>query len=81
MRHLDLCSGIGGIAITARWANMETVAFCEIDKFCQSILKKYWPEVPIIDDMKELTRELLIQKGVVNYDSGRTIDIITAGIP
>lgn len=50
MRHLDLFSGIGGFALAAQtvWQDeYEPVAFCEIDKFCQKVLKKHWPDVPI----------------------------------
>lgn len=52
MKHLDLCSGIGGFALAARWAGFETVQFVEIDKWCQKILKKHWPDVPCHDDLK-----------------------------
>jgi DNA (cytosine-5)-methyltransferase 1 len=38
--HVDLFSGIGGFALAARWAGFRTVAFCEIDKYCQKVLAK-----------------------------------------
>jgi DNA (cytosine-5)-methyltransferase 1 len=38
--HLDLFSGIGGFALAAKWAGFRTIAFCEIDKYCQKILAK-----------------------------------------
>ncbi len=31
------------------------MAFCEIEPFCQKVLKKHWPEVPIYEDVKALT--------------------------
>lgn len=34
---------------------MQTVAFCEIDPFCQRVLKKHWPNVPIFPDIRTLT--------------------------
>jgi DNA (cytosine-5)-methyltransferase 1 len=40
MNHLDLFSGIGGFALATEWAGIETVAFVEIDKFCQKVLEK-----------------------------------------
>lgn len=54
MRHLDLFSGIGGFALAARWAGIETIGFCEIDSFCQQVLQKHWPGVPIYADIKKL---------------------------
>jgi DNA (cytosine-5)-methyltransferase 1 len=44
--HLDLFSGIGGFALAAKWAGFRTVAFCEIDKYCQKILAKNFGVVP-----------------------------------
>lgn len=54
LRVLDLFSGIGGFSLGLERAGMETVAFCEQDKFCQKVLRKHWPEVPIHDDIKTL---------------------------
>lgn len=51
LTHLDLFSGIGGFALAARWAGLQTIQFVEIDPFCQKVLKKHWPEVPIHDDV------------------------------
>jgi len=73
--HLDLCSGIGGFALAIADAakrtdrNVRTVAFCEPDKFCQQVLNKHWPNVPIFDDVKTFPR-----------DFGK-VDILTAGYP
>lgn len=61
MNHLDLCSGIGGFALAARWMGWETIAFCERDKFCQKVLKKHWPEVDIHNDLNTLTRNKVEQ--------------------
>ena len=52
--HLDLFSGIGGFALAAGWAGFETVGFCEIEPYCQAVLKKHWPQVPIHTDIREL---------------------------
>jgi DNA (cytosine-5)-methyltransferase 1 len=38
--HLDLFSGIGGFALAAQWAGFRTVAFVELDKYCQKVLAK-----------------------------------------
>jgi len=52
--HLDLFSGIGGFALAARWAGLQTTAFCEKDPYCQRVLRKNFPDVPIHDDVKTL---------------------------
>jgi len=54
VRVLDLFSGIGGFSLGLERAGMETVAFCEYDKFCQQVLKKHWPHIPIHDDVRTL---------------------------
>ena len=63
MRHLDLFSGIGGFALAAKavWGkDYECIGFCDNDKFCQEVLKKRFPNVPIYGDIRELTKERLI---------------------
>tara|TARA_Y100000114_G_scaffold85559_1_gene79074 strand:- start:618 stop:1700 length:1083 start_codon:yes stop_codon:yes gene_type:complete len=54
MRVLDLFSGIGGFSLGLERAGFQTVAFCEYDDFCQKVLKKHWPDIPIHTDIKEL---------------------------
>jgi DNA (cytosine-5)-methyltransferase 1 len=70
MKHLDLFSGIGGFALAARWAGIETVGFCEIEEFPRKVLKKNFPGVPIHHDIRELNGE--------EYEG---IDLITGGYP
>ena len=55
MKHLDLFSGIGGFALAADrvFGNVEHT-FCEIDPFCQEVLKKHWPNSKIYDDIRTL---------------------------
>jgi DNA (cytosine-5)-methyltransferase 1 len=72
MKMLDLFSGIGGFSLAAHWAGIETVAFCEQDKYCQQVLKKHWPTVPIHDDVFQLRGE--------HFES-QTIDIVSGGFP
>jgi DNA (cytosine-5)-methyltransferase 1 len=75
MNHLSLFSGIGGIDLAAHWAGMKTVAFCEREPFCQKVLAKHWPNIPIYDDVCTLTKERLDADGI------GAIDIISAGYP
>ena len=75
MKMLSLFSGIGGIDLAAKWAGIETVAFCEIEPFCQKVLKKHWPNVPIFEDVKKLGKEALEDARI-----GR-VDIVAGGYP
>lgn len=77
MKALSLFSGIGGIDLACEWAGIETVAFCEREPFCQKVLQKHWPQVPIYDDVCTLTKERLEADGI---DSG-TIRLIHGGYP
>ncbi len=70
MKHLDLFSGIGGFSLAARRVGWETVGFCEIDPYCQKVLAKHWPGVPVYDDITRLSGEQV-----------RPIDIVTGGFP
>jgi len=54
VKVLDLFSGIGGFSLGLERAGMETIAFCEQDKFCQKVLAKHWPNIPIHDDIRSL---------------------------
>ena len=52
LRMIDTFSGIGGFSLAARWlGGIETVQFVEREPFCQRILAKHWPIVPIHDDI------------------------------
>jgi DNA (cytosine-5)-methyltransferase 1 len=74
LRVLDLFSGIGGFSIGLERAGMTTVAFCEIDKKAQFVLKKHWPDVPVFEDVSTLTKDLLDERGIA-------IDVICGGFP
>jgi DNA (cytosine-5)-methyltransferase 1 len=60
MNVLDLFSGIGGFSLGLERAGMRTVAFCECDPYCQRVLRKHWPDVPIFDDVRTLTASRLV---------------------
>jgi DNA (cytosine-5)-methyltransferase 1 len=49
---LDLFSGIGGFSLGLERAGMRTVAFCEIEPSACAVLRKHWPDVPIIGDIR-----------------------------
>lgn len=70
-RHASLFSGIGRFDLAASWMNWQNIFFCEIDPFCQRILKHYWPNTPLYEDIHHLDP--------AQY-RGR-IDIISGGFP
>jgi DNA (cytosine-5)-methyltransferase 1 len=53
----SLFSGIGGLDIGFERAGFEIKWQCEIDPFCQNILRKHWPEIPCHTDIKCATLE------------------------
>ena len=57
MKVLDIFSGIGGFSLGLTRAGMRTVAFCEIEEYPRSILRKHWPTVPIFEDVRNLHAE------------------------
>jgi len=74
LRHVDLCSGIGGFSLGFEWAELsKPVLFCDIEPWSRQILAKHWPDVPIAEDVKELAND---PDGLVP-----DCDIITAGYP
>lgn len=74
MNVLDLFSGIGGFSLGLERAGMRTVAFCEREPYCQAVLRKHWPDVPIYDDVRTLTGERLRADGIA-------VDLICGGFP
>ena len=78
LAHVDLCSGIGGFAYGFQLAGLsKPVMFCDIEPWCRKILRKHWPDVPILEDVKELANDP--ERLIPDTDPRRTI--ITAGYP
>jgi len=75
VKVLDLFSGIGGFSLGLERAGMETVAFCEIEEYPRKVLAKHWPNVPIYNDVRELTNDRLRADGITG------IDVICGGFP
>ena len=74
LRHVDLCSGIGGFSLGFSWAELsKTIMFCDTEEWCRKILAKNFPNTPIATDVKELANDP--ERLVPNHD------ILTAGYP
>jgi DNA (cytosine-5)-methyltransferase 1 len=75
LKVLDLFSGIGGFSLgLERTGGFQTVGFCEIEPYCQAVLRKHWPEVPIYDDVRKLSVGRLASDGIEP-------DVICGGFP
>ena len=71
MTHASLCTGIGACELAATWMGWENLFSCEIDEFCNKVLKHHYPKAThygnIFDqDFREWR--------------GR-VDVLTAGFP
>ena len=70
LRVLDLFSGIGGFSLGLHSTGIfDTVKFVEIDKFCQKVLNKNFPGIPIEEDIKNVKGQ--------EFEA----DVITGGFP
>ena len=59
MKILDAFAGIGGFSYAAERlvGGFETKQFIEIDEYCQSVLRKNFPNTPIHDDIRTFKAE------------------------
>jgi DNA (cytosine-5)-methyltransferase 1 len=72
MNFLSVFSGIGGFDLALESTGMNCVGMCEIDKSCQSLLHRHFPQVAIYNDVKEI--------GVNTHERG-SVDLICGGFP
>ena len=70
LKVLDLFSGIGGFSLGLHSTGIfDTVKFVEFDKFCQKVLQKNFPDVPIEGDIRDVKGQ--------EFEA----DVITGGFP
>lgn len=71
MQHASLCTGIGACELAASWMGWENAFSCEINPFCQRVLKYYYPKSKHYGNIFE-----------TDFSEWRgKIDILTAGFP
>lgn len=70
LRFLSLFSGLGGFDLGLERAGMECVGQVEIDPLCRAVLKKHWPHVKLLGDIRE-----------VRGDEFGPVDLICGGFP
>lgn len=71
LKHGSLFTGIGGFDLAAEWMGWENVFQCEIDEYCQKLLKQHFPSCELYSDVKTLDGSKYKNK----------IDILTGGFP
>lgn len=54
MKYGSLFSGIGGFDLGFEQAGLESAWQVEIDKDCQRVLRRHWPNVELFDDVKAI---------------------------
>lgn len=57
-------AGIGGFDLGLEKAGMEVVFQCEINKFCQKVLRKNWSKVPLHTDITRLNADEIPESNV-----------------
>lgn len=70
IRFASFFAGIGGFDLGLERAGMECVFQCEVNPFCQKVLKRHWPDVPLHGDIK-----------VLNADQVPEADLWCGGFP
>jgi len=68
---MGLFEGIGGFSLAARWAGWNTPVMVEWNTYCQSVLKKNFPDATIFGDIHKFD----------GRPYAGQIDIITGGFP
>ena len=68
LKHASFFTGIGGFDLAAQRVGWENVFQCEIDGFCQQVLKYYWPNAKLYEDIKK--SDFTIHRGRINVLSG-----------
>lgn len=71
MKHGSLFSGIGGFDLASEWMGWENKFHCEINPFCQKVLKYYWPNAISYEDITKT--DFSVHRG--------QIDLISGGFP
>ena len=66
----SLFSGIGGIDLGLERAGMTVKWHSEIDPYASKVLKKHWPQVPNLGDIKQ-----------INWEEVEKVDVIAGGYP
>jgi len=68
---LDVFSGIGGFSLAAKRAGFRTIAIAEVEPYASCILRRHWPYVPNLGDVRSVSRASI----------PGPVDVIAGGFP
>lgn len=71
MKHASLCTGIGACELAATWMGWENLFSCEVDEFCNRVLKHHYPKAIHYGNIFE--QDFREWRG--------RVDVLTAGFP
>lgn len=71
MTHASLCTGIGACELAATWMKWENLFSCEVDEFCNRVLKHHYPKAKHYGNIFE--QDFREWRG--------RVDVLTAGFP
>jgi DNA (cytosine-5)-methyltransferase 1 len=72
--HVSLFAGIGGFDLAAEWSGFETILQVERDPYCLRVLRKHWPKVKRVNDIRKLNA---IRRKI----GARAVDVLSGGFP
>ena len=78
LKSISLFSGVGGIDIACELCNIETVAFCEMDYYCQKLLKKRFYNSYVVGEDEKIKDGIPIFPDVTKLEAqkGQTGEVI-----
>lgn len=70
MNYYGLFEGISGLGLAFKRAGATIQAVCEIDKTCQSVLRRHHPKAEVISDVKTISKDTF---------KGNSVDVLAGG--
>jgi len=80
LTKLSLFSGILGDDLASEWVGIKTIGCVEIDPFCQQVIKKHHPNMPIIGDVRDVTKKRIKESPNIISGGFPCQDVSTAGL-
>jgi DNA (cytosine-5)-methyltransferase 1 len=76
VNYYGLFEGISGLGLAFKRAGATIQAVCEIDKTCQSVLRRHHPEAEVISNVKAINKDTFQIGAVDILCGGFTLTIV-----